>query len=293
MKRTSPQPTDGGLARRALIVSLVTSGLLIPMIIIGTRVVQAGEWWGAVLIVLPAAVLVALFVSFLASRRRLIAVQNVEDPKGPAERWAAALALADGSDDDELPERKRRERSFRLLMIALAVIAVALAITLIAVGILAPREVDPDGSPLRSLGFILTGVGFLILFISALSSFVGPFKMDRARHPSAPLNLSERLSAIRQIRQQEPVDTEHLPVLISISRTHIRDAGLILPVLTGFLIMITGQIFVNSDLWMLWTGLFVLLILTLGGLGARQLVQARRFIAAHPSAYDSKSLEDD
>jgi hypothetical protein len=266
--------TESGLERRGWIAIIAGSGVFGGLGSAGFQAAMDGHTWGAVVLAVCVVVFVGIMGYLLRYRRRLVA-QAAADPQGAEERWQAAADLAAGDEDNGVAVRLAETRWVRITSVVIGAIGVLLTAGLV-IGILV---LVPDGSPMWLFGMSATGVGFLMIAITCVLMFVGPFKVDRAWWPGAPLNMAERMSATNQIRGKEPVDPDHVLALRGIARFQLRSDRLTIPMVIGFVLMGGGQVLAAPDSWLIWTLLLGALFVVLGALIGVQSVRARRFLA--------------
>jgi hypothetical protein len=259
--------TESGLERRGWIAIIVSSVVVGGAASLGFQAATDGHTWGAVVVAVCVVAFLGIMAYLLQYRRRLVA-QAAADPQGAEDRWQAAADLATGDEDDGVGGRVAETRWVRITSVVIGVVGILLAAGLV-IGILV---LVPDGSPMWLFGISATGLGCVLMS-------VGPFKIDRAWWPGAPLNMAERMSATNQIRGKEPVDPDHVLALRGIARFQLRSDRLAIPMAIGFVLMGGGQVLAAPDSWLIWTLLLGALFVVLGSVIGVQSLRARRFLA--------------
>ena len=157
---------------------------------------------------------------------------------GSEQRWAAADDLARGVVDRGMSARRRRAMIVVAGVLGLALL-ISVVSTITVIFAVQSGRLDPsDGSLKPQLWkMILSGVlilaGLAVLgFGTAWAVRTGHF-ITRWRAVVSPLNRAETKSVHRQIVGKEPVDVNHLPIIVAAARQNqLTTVGLV-PLYTG------------------------------------------------------------
>lgn len=259
--------------RRVWLAGAAGGGLGGVIVAFGFTAVR-GEAWAWIVVGAAVILLCALFMVIRANRRRQVA-ESDDDPVASAARWEAAAELAEGNPDPELERRERGWRSMRIVTIvgSVALIVIAAVIPVIAV-VGASRDRD-------AVSAIAIGAGLLGFAILGLWMYVGPNRIRFAWNPAIPLSPAEQVAARRQITGRDVVDPDHRLALVGIARFQERSARPLPLMLASLTLVGVGLIFGNLENWVPYAALTAVAVLTIGILGGRELVIARRFLAAN------------
>lgn len=184
------------------------------------------------------------------------------------ERWARAAQLAEGVEDDQL----RRRRS-RFLWFLIGLLAVGFVGGLVA-GLLLPKatSVQADDAELPArffVGVAVAGCGFVVVTAGLIWAKVTGRFITRWRAVWSPLNRKERASFLKQIKLKEPVDEQHLPILIAGAVQGRRSTLGVAPLYGGIVLLLTGSLILGTGatfgfwIYLVCIGLYVALAVVL------------------------------
>lgn len=170
------------------------------------------------------------------------------------ERWAAAAAvLATGGDPDARLRARRRRLALATVVGLLALAAGGLlAVVLVHAGNGARPAQEGDVPGWRGLLCVaLSGTGLVACMVGLLRMVRASRGRSLWSSPALPLNRSQKVALLRQLRGREPVDPARLPLLTELARRQLDlHRGLLNPLqltLVGGLTASTGSLVISAS----------------------------------------------
>jgi hypothetical protein len=206
-------------------------------------------------------------------------------------RWAEAVSVLDRMPTESADRRLRRVRRNRLLAIAAFTLLVLVAAMVVALLVrdLGGEEADQDVPTWRAVvGFSLSGLGLVVMVVGLVLVF-RRFRGSRGwRSPLNVLTFRQRRELVHQIRGSAPLVPERVPLIRHQADLLIAHRVTLLPQ-TGILLNLAGLWVADRSVFRLVVvGLLAVVLLAAAVLGQRDVVHARRFLAAHPAVDEGR-----
>jgi hypothetical protein len=201
-----------------------------------------------------------------------------------AARWAEAQSILDRTPTGSAEARLRRARRNRwLLIVGFVLVSIAVGI-LVAALVIDPRpDLHEDVPVWRSVtGFTISGLALVFMATGLVIQYRRLWRARAWGSPMYVLTRRQRKELLRQVRGQEPVAPERIPLARHLAELLLLQ-GLALSVQAALMASFVGLWIADGRTYRLvFIGIFAVVLPWAGIVFRREHRRARRFLETHP-----------